>query len=413
MPTTEQRDSEANSFSSSSTQHVSIAEFPDNTLKHTHRRRRTIEVDSGDDESDKDLVIITLKESLQIHKEIMEELQREKDTFVTNLKREREEEKRATEKEKEEALAAMEEQIDKYRRLEEAYRTVVTELEAKKNEYRKMESNFYDHVRRQVIRPTDDDLSTIQYEFTYISNQLNNLCMGLKSKMDRTGGTTYILTRWEDREADIRRYLLKPPPGGSAGDAERLEPGIITMFTEKLLMEILRTNIFDQPIHAGVSINDTFKQVSEWIGERNHDWAKRLQQQVSALVVRQPGDDEQANMARSLNDIVDHILDQLICIYPRVRETPNQQKKIETLVARAAKLNLAMKGQEFSVYCESIEEGITCFNESTMKPVSRSDPAGRVLFVISPPFIAVDPKDGDHGFVIPGKVYCVSDEHGP
>jgi hypothetical protein len=29
------------------------------------------------------------------------------------------------------------------------------------------------------------------------------------------------------------------------------------------------------------------------------------------------------------------------------------------------------------------------------------------LFVISPPFLAIDPNDAHHGFVIHGKVFCI------
>ncbi|CDH56201.1 hypothetical protein RO3G_08589 [Lichtheimia corymbifera JMRC:FSU:9682] len=400
-------DGEGYSVSSSSTQHVpelvdSRSSSSDISIKKKKQhRRRTIEID-GDADSDKDLVISTLTESLQMHKEIMEELQREKDAFVADLKREREEEKQANRKEKEDALESMEAQLQRYRQLEEAYSLVVNELEAKKNEYRRMETSFYEHVKS--IRPTDDDLSTIQYEINHLANLLNNLCMSLKSKMDRTGGTTCILDRWGNREFDIRHHFLQ------SDDVERLEPGVITMFTEKMINEILRAEIFDQPIHAGVSINHTFKEICTWIEERNTDWANRLRQQVSALVVRHPGAEEQARMEQSLDTLVDLILDHLTPIYPRIRDTASHRKKIENIVARAARLNLAMKGQDINVFCGSIqEEKDTRFDSSIMKPTSRGDQDGHVLFVISFPFIAVDPKDPDNGFVIPAKVFCVAD----
>lgn len=146
-------DGEGYSVSSSSTQHVpelvdSRSSSSDISIKKKKQhRRRTIEID-GDADSDKDLVISTLTESLQMHKEIMEELQREKDAFVADLKREREEEKQANRKEKEDALESMEAQLQRYRQLEEAYSLVVNELEAKKNEYRRMETSFYEHVKR-------------------------------------------------------------------------------------------------------------------------------------------------------------------------------------------------------------------------------------------------------------------------
>lgn len=154
MTTADIIDGEGYSVSSSSTQHVpelvdsrSNSSSDTSIRKKKQHRRRTIEID-GDADSDKDLVISTLTESLQMHKEIMEELQREKDAFVADLKREREQEKQATRKEKEDALESMEAQLQRYRQLEEAYSLVVNELEAKKNEYRRMETSFYEHVRR-------------------------------------------------------------------------------------------------------------------------------------------------------------------------------------------------------------------------------------------------------------------------
>ncbi|KAI9278556.1 hypothetical protein BDA99DRAFT_492496 [Phascolomyces articulosus] len=419
---------DSDSYSSSTTQptEMSTMEYYDmkgeimvipQSPHHGGTRRR-----DSDTDSDKDLVITSLTESLQIHKEILERLNTEKEVFIADLRKERDEEQHSIQKEKEEAQSALEAQLDQYRRLETAYSSLVKELEAKKEEYKRMESSFYAHVKS--IRPTDDDLSTIQYEITHLANQMNNFCMGLKSKMDRSGGSEYILERWPM----TRAYFLqssqqpssdnsnKPKPsseeddntttGTSTIEQPRLETWIITMFTEKLVTEALTKDIFDQPIHIGVSVNETFKQLNTWIDERNTDWASRLRQQVSALVVRQAGEKEQAAIDQSLHSLVDRLLDELCHIYPRVKDGPQQRKKLEAICARAAKLNLAMKGQDIRVFCGSIEEGVALFDSTTMKPMTKCEPEGTVVFVVSPPFIALDPKDEDHGFVIPAKVYC-------
>ncbi|KAI9499303.1 hypothetical protein BDB00DRAFT_796247 [Zychaea mexicana] len=233
---------------------------------------------------------------------------------------------------------------------------------------------------------------------------MNNFCMGLKSKMDRSGGSAYILDRWPS----TRHYFLSNASEEDDAIEPRLEPWIITMFTEKLITEALTQDIFNQPIHTGVSVNETFKQLNAWIEERNTDWASRLRQQVSALVVRQAGEQEQAMIDKSLEALVDRILDQLSSIYPRIKDGPQQKKKMDAICARAAKLNLAMKGQDIRVFCGSIEEGVALYDSATMKPVSKSEPEGTVVYVVAPPFIALDPKDEDHGFVIPAKVYCTS-----
>ncbi|KAI7854690.1 hypothetical protein BDC45DRAFT_440216 [Circinella umbellata] len=367
----------------------------------------------SDTDSDKDLVINSLTESLQIHKEILERLNNEKDAYIADLRKERSDEHNSILKEKGEAQTALETQMEQYRRLETAYSTMVKELEAKKEEYKRMESNFYAHVKS--IRPTDDDLSTIQYEITHLANQMNNFCMGLKSKMDRSGGSEYILERWPktrnyflQQESNTKDNINPKTSSNHSKDVEqpRLEPWIITMFTEKLVTEALTKDIFNQPIHTGVSINETFKQLSAWIDERNTDWANRLRQQVSALVIRQAGEKEQASINQSLDALVDRLLDELCHIYPRVKDGPQQRKKLEAICARAAKLNLAMKGQDIRVFCGAIEEGVALFNSTTMKPISKCEPEGTVIFVVCPSFIALDPKDEEHGFVIPAKVYC-------
>ncbi|KAI9313431.1 hypothetical protein BX666DRAFT_687696 [Dichotomocladium elegans] len=384
------------SFSSGSTRNLSIAELMHYDMKGESLRPALDP--SSDANSDKDFVIASLTESLQIHKEIMERLHAERTAVLNDIERERNEALQATLKEKERALKLMEEQIQEYQRLESAYQLVVAELESKKEEYKRMEGSFYDHVRS--IRPTDDDLSTIQVEITHLTSQLNNFCLGLRSRMDRTGGTDFVLTRWVDREKDIRAQFM-----ASDDATERLEPGVLTMFTEKYAMEMLRTHIFDVPIHAGVSINKAFRILSAWIEERNTDWSSRLRQQVSALVVRQPGG-EQVNIDKALEQLIDLMMDDLAQIYPRIKDTPSQRKKVENIVARAARLNLAMKGQEIKVFCASVEEGVALFDATIMRPTNRGATEGVVLFVISPPFIALDQKDEENGFVIPGKVFC-------
>lgn len=92
-------------------------------------------------DSDKDLVITSLTESLQIHKEILERLHHDKEAFIAKTNEERLEEREETER-------LVQEAMERYRRLETAYTTVVQELEAKKAEYNRMESKFYAHVKR-------------------------------------------------------------------------------------------------------------------------------------------------------------------------------------------------------------------------------------------------------------------------
>ncbi|KAG0171758.1 hypothetical protein DFQ28_000436 [Apophysomyces sp. BC1034] len=349
----------------------------------------------GQTESDKDLMINSLAESLQIHKEIVERIQREKDVYEETMEKRHAEERNAVNVEREKAQLALEEHKEHYARLEAAYQSVVQELEAKKQEYKRIEANFYSHVR--TIKPTDDDLSTIQPEIGHLFSQLNNLCMSLRSKIDREAATTFVQERWPALNESVKELMKN--------DEKTLDSGYITLFAEKFLVETMLHEIMKQPIHLGVSVNEAFEQVDAWIRVRNEEWATRLRQQISALVVKQPAD-EQESIEKAKEALVERIIDQLSRIYPTVKEDANQAKKILNIVNRTAKLNLAMKGQEILVKPVPIEEGVATFNSTMMKPVNKGKPEGRVLIVISPPFIASDPNDPEHGFVILGKVLC-------
>ncbi|KAF7730581.1 hypothetical protein EC973_001963 [Apophysomyces ossiformis] len=345
---------------------------------------------------DKDLMINSLAESLQIHKEIVERVQREKDAYEEAMEKKHREERNSLMMQHEQAKAALEEHRERCARLEVAYQSVVQELETKKQEYKRIEANFYSHVRS--IRPTDDDLSTIQPEIGHLLSQMNNLCMSLRSKIDRDSATAFVQERWPAMNESIKE-LIK-------AEETTLDSGYITLFAEKFLVETMIEGIVRQPIHPGVSINEAFQQVDAWIRARNEEWATRLRQQVSALVVKQPAE-EQQSIEKAKEALVEHIMDQLSRIYPAIKEDANQAKKILNIVNRAARLSLAMKGQEIAIKPVSVQEGVATFDSTLMKPVNKGKPEGRVLVVVSPPFVATDPSDPEHGFVIPGKVLCV------
>ncbi|KAI9299612.1 hypothetical protein BJ944DRAFT_274088 [Cunninghamella echinulata] len=376
----------------------------------------------SDTDSDKDLIIHSLNESLHIHKEILEKIQAEKEAYVAKLDKERREELDHIETTKQH----LEEQMDRYNRLDAAYNALRRELDHKKEDYQRMEAKFYAQLKS--IKATDDDLSTIQNEINHVASQLNNICMGLKAKMDIPAGTCYFLKRYQYDKEFIQQYLLtnrhqekKENDDGDDGDDDDeegkemeflLESRHITMFTEKLIMEMLIDHIYNQPLHIGVSCNEAYEKVNHWMHSYNEEWANRFRQQMSALVANQAYHDEYESVEMAKENLVNAILDELSHIYPTINQNEDyktsQQKKIANVVTRAARLNLAMKGQEIPVKYKSIEQGCKVpFDPIMMKPVSKSKSEGYVLFVISPPFIAIDPKDEEHGFVIPGKVYCV------
>lgn len=350
-----------------------------------------------DTDSDKDLIIHSLHESLHIHKEILERIQHEKEAYQQKVEKEREEEKESMENWRQNSQRVIDEQTIHCEELESNIAKLKQELELKKEEYSKLEVNFYSYVK--TIRVTDDDLSTIQPEISHLLSQLNNTCMGLKSKMNRQGGTDFVFQYWSDKADLIKKYMLKE-------GEESLDTSYITLFVEKYLLNALLTNILDVPIHLGISINDSFKELDDWMSSRNKEWSNRLRQQVCSLVVQQPGDEE-VKIQAAKNDLLQQIVEVLGSVYPPLK---NDSKKIENLISRTLKLNLAVKGQEIKIERLPIEEGVTCFNSETMKATAKGKPNGIVFLAITPPFIARDELDNEHGFTVPGKVFCIEEK---
>ncbi|CEP09675.1 hypothetical protein [Parasitella parasitica] len=356
----------------------------------------------ADTDSDKDLIIHSLHESLHIHKEILERIQTEKEKYQAQVEQEREEERKSLEDWRQVSQQVLEEQHDRCQELEQSIALLKQELESKKEAYQKLEVNFYSYVKQ--IRVTDDDLSTIQPEISHLLSQLNNTCMGLKSKMDKQGGTDFVFEYWPEKVELIKEYMM---PAGS----DILDPSYITLFVEKYLINTLLIHLLDVPIHLGVSINDAFQELDDWMASRNKEWSNRVRQQVCALVIQQPADEEkQIQEAKDL--LLQEIVSVLGPVYPVLKqdlETPErkQVKKIENLIERASKLNLAVKGQEIKIERLPIEEGTTHFDSRTMKATAKGKPNGVVFLAITPTFVARDELDNEHGFTVPGKVFCV------
>ncbi|ORX52436.1 hypothetical protein DM01DRAFT_1408307 [Hesseltinella vesiculosa] len=402
----------------------------------------------SDTESDKDLMIHSLNESLNIHKEILEKIHSEKEAHISKLECERQKELYEIEQTKQ----LLEEQMDRYNKLDAAYHVLLKELDTRKEDYQRMESKFYAHVK--TIRATDDDLSTIHQELSHLASQLNNLCMGLKSRMDIDAASTYLYAFYKDQQDLMRQHLnslpqpvqdekkevatsmepnppLDSPSSSSSSSSSlsaiqddkdtddqpvlshpiRFEPRHVTMLTEKLVMDHLLAAIFDQPLHIGISVNSAYRDVTEWMSRYNMPWADRLRQQMSSLVANQAIYEEKDVIELATLALIDQLLNHLGHLYPVLqkldhKDTLNQKKKIEAIVTRAARLSLAMQGQDIKVGHPRIQPG-TPFDSQLMKPVGKGKTDGNVLFAITPPFIATDPNDQEHGFTIHAKVFCI------
>lgn len=372
-------------------------------------------------ESDTDLYIRSLSESLMIHKEIVERIENEKEQYIEAVEQERKQERKHAEQERQVAQQALETQRQEYDRLMRAHQNALVDLEKKRTEYARMEANYYSHMR--TIRATDDDLSTVQSELSAVLSQTANLCMSLRSKADKVAGARFVLEHWPEKEHLVREHMLSKQQTTTKKsdteddqdkkegeeDMEEDEPmmmdvGFIGVFIEKYLVDMILSRILQQSLHPGVPVNEAFQQVFEWMDKRNTEWATRLRQQMIALLARQPMEDESA-IEDAKQALVKELMESLSKVYPHV--DGNTEKKLTNIVNRATKLNLAIKGQEVLVQVQHIEEGEATFDSSTMKAASKGKAEGTVAIVISPGFSASDPTDEEHGFLVPAKVLCL------
>ncbi|KAI8089101.1 uncharacterized protein BX664DRAFT_332165 [Halteromyces radiatus] len=388
-----------------------------NSIRNNNDHRNSKEVNicmkcQGTLDNDKDLQIRSLYESIEIHKELVEQSQREREEAL---------------EQHDEARQALQQHQQQLQQLQLESQHLNHDLQVTKQAYQRMETNFYTHMC--AIRATDDDLSTIQPELCHIFSQVNNFCMGLRSKMDEVAGTSFVLAQWPEKEDWIRQqWMNKETTTTTDNDIEQekkkmkkettsLEPAIITLFIEKYIASLLIDKILLEPIQLGVSINQAFAQLDTWMRSRQKkEWSTRLRQQLCAMVVKMKDDEEKLAMEKAQTDLVQTVLATLAPIYPN-QDHP-MEKKLMGLVQRTCKLAAAIKGQDVDIHPMILQESKSVFDPHLMKAVNKGNPDGTIYLVITPPFIAeqdasstvvVDDDDDQHhhGFLVQGKVLCL------
>lgn len=342
----------------------------------------------GESESDKDLIIYSLNESLQIHKEIVERIQNEKDDIEYQYEQEKELENQQIQKEKDEREEEAKIASEKLGRLEGLYQSLLKELEAKKLDYRRMESRFHSHVKS--IRNSTDQAS-IEQQLRQLMEKVSDLCLPL-SETATASTLDYFFGYWPD----MMQHFF---------ENEELDTAAISLLTEKLLMDTIMQDILQTSIHPGVSLNHAFGKIHHWVEKRNRSWAARMKQQISSFVVKQSNEEAEAIQAAT-NRIINTISQQLCQIYNVVDAKQINEIKLKWshIVHDAIQLDTIMKCQEHpTIEILHIEEG-AYYNESTMKSSREGDV---VAFVVTPPFVASGSSSDEEGFMIPAKVYCV------
>ncbi|RCH95090.1 hypothetical protein CU097_010956 [Rhizopus azygosporus] len=315
------------------------------------------QVVKDDSESDKELILFSLNESLLMHKEMVERVQNEKDDVEDDYEQERREREAKINEAKRVLEEKQREQGQKRDILETQAEQLKRELASRETEYRRMESKFQSHMRS--TRASDDDVSTIQRDLGSLLQDISDLCEKVPSDFDHQS-----VSKEEDVET---RWLV-----------------------EKWVVQVMIDDILNKPIQPGVVINNAFGRIFEWVKKRNTSWAVRMRQQITTFIVRQSNDDiEQAK-----KEIVEKIMTVLHFA---------AQSDIIDLVDRAVRLNLALKCQEALVEIMPIQEGGS-FDSQIMNSVTEEE--GCINLVIVPPFMV---KEADHRFIllIPAKVHCV------
>lgn len=324
----------------------------------------------GESESDKDLIIYSLNESLQIHKEIVERTQNEKDDMEDQFEQERSVRYHA----QHQAEALAKDGNSELGKLQAIYNSIAKELEAKQLDYQRMETKFLSHVKSSE---SSQDMTSVYTLLDEMIGRIHNLCVSSICKED---ASEYIMKCYMDNSM-VQQHFIQP--------VDRKD---IAFLIEKYMMDILLQDIFKTTIHPGVSsLNTSFGVIHDWIKKRNTSWASRLKQQITHFVKQSNEQSDQIDLAKE--EIGQKILHFLSHFYDNIHLL---KQHVLTLVNEACELNLLLKSQENTVEIMSISQG-TQYNKDIMSAVN---PGDHVLFVISPPFVA-------SSFVIPAKVYCV------
>ncbi|KAG2230133.1 hypothetical protein BDF21DRAFT_424357 [Thamnidium elegans] len=337
----------------------------------------------GESESDKDLIIYSLNESLQIHKEIVERIQNEKDDIEDQF----EQEKSLVKKECIEIEEKRDDGNKQLSKLEAMYNLLLKEVETKRLEYRRMETRFYSHIKS--LNSTEQEESVYPIIYQMIS-QINNLCSSLEGYMKQDITIDLLSLAWSQHTVTLNIIQTH------FSDNQLRDTSIISLLTERFIMDIIMEYVLQTSIHPGVSLNNSFETIHDWIDKRNTSWASRLKQQITNFIVSQSN--EQSNEIESKKqDIICLLSNSLSHIYDSV-DLFNTQ--ITEIIQLSLQLNLAIKLQQQQHKLEilSLQQG-SQFNENIMNSVNQGT---ELILVITPPFVA----DGPHPFIIPAKVYC-------
>ncbi|RUS12869.1 hypothetical protein BC937DRAFT_86837 [Endogone sp. FLAS-F59071] len=286
--------------------------------------------------------------------------------------------------------------------LHQKLNVVTSKLQQREADYAKIESNFLEYMK--IIRPTDDDLSTIRDRFKTLKYTINRLLLSLNKKADRNAATELLSASWDNLQDSVRSLGVP------------LDHFYINMLMEKLIMDTLVKYVFNVTLYVGLPVNKAYAEVKRWMDERNPQWSLRLRQQLCSLVANPKDIETQEAIQVEKSRIVELIYCHLVTSYPFIREkdkadaastASGREKgyyaKVEEIVDKAVYLSLAIRGQDVEIMTIHVREGDESFDPERMTLEQKSKASGVVKFCICPPFQG---GDGEHGFLEKGKVFC-------
>ncbi|KAF8926664.1 hypothetical protein EDD21DRAFT_369855 [Dissophora ornata] len=248
-------------------------------------------------------------------------------------------------------------------------------------DYDIMSKNYLDHVR--LIRATDDDHSTI-------IDRLNQLKTSIEHMVRKTQGTKSVnLNKPAAIEHFRKSGLLEDFPISE----DQLEPYHLNLYMESAVMSSLVSAFFDKPLSCIFDFNKGFKDIYDWMHQRNSKLAVRWRQQLCVMLTQDPETKtrQEAAVTKTAGELTE--------LMSKVYNNSDEGTKIRDLCGKAFDLAVAMTALESVISPATVALG-TPFDDENMATSLKSNTDGAVALVIFPAF-----KDSE-SFTIRPKVWC-------
>ncbi|KAF9575358.1 hypothetical protein EC968_003409 [Mortierella alpina] len=269
-----------------------------------------------------------------------------------------------------------------YHDLNRHFMDIQQKLAKRESDYEVMSKNYLEHVR--LIRPTDDDHSTIMDRLTQLKASIEHLIRKAQ------GGRSVNL----QKDVAIEHLKAKGLLEGFPVPEDKLESFHLNLFMESVVMSTLVSHFFDKALCCVFDYNKGFKEIYDWMFSRNEKMAVRFRQQLCVMVTQDP--DTKVRQEEQVNTTAAALSELLSSVYANT----NELAKIRDLCNKAFELAIAMTGLESVISPVTIPLG-TPFDEDNMGTSLKSNPEGKVALVIFPAF-----RDKECAFDVRPKVWC-------